>query len=141
MFAPDVQGPMSTRTLELIKAAKPQVLFLGGPPFYLGGFKVDESQLQMALKNLTSIVEVVPVTVLEHHALRDESWQKRTRETHDAAIQAGHQILTAAEFAGEKNRFLESTRKQLYAEAPPSKEFERWMHLNPMEKSKQKPPL
>ncbi len=46
MFAPDVQGPMSTRTLELIKAAKPQVIMVGGPPFYLGGFKVDEAQLQ-----------------------------------------------------------------------------------------------
>src|SRR3990170_5262985 len=52
LFAPDVQGPMSTRTLELIKTAKPQVLMVGGPPFYLGSFRVDEAQLQKAVSNL-----------------------------------------------------------------------------------------
>ena len=78
MFAPDVQGPMSNHTLELIKAAQPTMLMLGGPPFYLGGFRVDESQLQNALNNLSSIVETVPLTILEHHALRDESGNKKS---------------------------------------------------------------
>jgi predicted metallo-beta-lactamase superfamily hydrolase len=76
MFAPDVQGPMSTRTLELIKAAKPQVIMIGGPPFYLGGFKVAEAQLQLGLKNLVAVVETAPLTILEHHALRGEPWNQ-----------------------------------------------------------------
>jgi predicted metallo-beta-lactamase superfamily hydrolase len=76
MFAPDVQGPMSNRALKLIKAAKPDVVMVGGPPFYLGGFRVDEAQLQEGLGNLTSLVETVPLTILEHHALRDEAWRQ-----------------------------------------------------------------
>jgi predicted metallo-beta-lactamase superfamily hydrolase len=141
LFAPDVQGPMSNRTLELIKAAKPQIIMLGGPPFYLGSFKVNESQLQTGLRNLASVVEAVPVTILEHHALRDESWQRKTMEVYEAAAKSGHALTTAAEFAGEENVFMEFRRKQLYLDAPPSTEFERWMRLDSMEKSRRKPPL
>ncbi len=141
MFAPDVQGPMSTHTLELIKTAKPQVIMIGGPPFYLGSFKVDEAQLQLGLKNLVSVIETVPLTILEHHALRDEQWQQRTEQVYAAAVKAGHSVVTAAEFAGEKNTFLESKRKRLYLENPPSKEFEKWMREGLTAKSRAKPPI
>ncbi len=141
LFAPDVQGPMSNHTLQLIIASKPQVAMVGGPPFYLGGFKVDEAQLEKAVSNLASIVETVPVTILEHHALRDETWQKRVLKAHERAEKNGHRLMTAAEFVGEENVFLEPRRKQLFLESPPSKEFERWMRLNSMEQSKHKPPL
>jgi predicted metallo-beta-lactamase superfamily hydrolase len=140
MFAPDVQGPMSAHTVELIQAAKPQVIMLGGPPFYLGGFKVDEAQLQLGLKNLVAVVETVPLTILEHHALRDESWQQRTKQVYETAAKTGHKVMTAAEFVGQENNFLESKRKTLYVENPPSKEFERWMRKDMTEKSHVKPP-
>ena len=102
MFAPDVQGPMSKRALELILAEKPQVLMVGGPPFYLGGFKVDEVQLYRGIENLRSIVEAVPVTILEHHALRDEHWRERAQRVFAEAEAVGHRVMTAAEFAGEE---------------------------------------
>jgi predicted metallo-beta-lactamase superfamily hydrolase len=141
LFAPDVQGPMSSRTLELIKASKADVVMVGGPPFYLGGFKVEESELEKAVSNLVSLVEAVPATILEHHALRDESWHQKIVKVHEGAERRGHLVTTAAEFAGEENSFLESRRKQMYLDVPPSKEFERWTRLNPMEQSKRKPPL
>jgi predicted metallo-beta-lactamase superfamily hydrolase len=141
MFAPDVQGPMSTNTLELIEEAKPQVIMIGGPPFYLGGFKVASAQLQLGLKNLIAVVKAVPVTVVEHHALRDESWQNKTKQAYNAAAKVGHKVLTAAEFTGQENRFLESKRKTLYVENPPSKEFEKWMREGLTEKSHAKPPI
>ena len=141
MFAPDIQGPMSTRTVELIKAEKPDVLMVGGPPFYLEGFKVDAAQVQRGLENLKGIVEVVPVTVMEHHALRDAQWQKKTEQVYVAAAKAGHKVVTAAEFAGETDTFLESRRRQLYTENPPSKEFEKWLREGLKEKVAAKPPV
>lgn len=141
MFAPDIQGPMSARTLELIKLAKPQVILIGGPPLYLSGFKVDEAQLQLGLRNLASVAETVPITILEHHALRDEQWQQKTKQVFEVALRAGHKMLTAAEFVGEKNNFLEANRKQLYRDAPPSKEFENWMREGLTGKSITKPPI
>jgi predicted metallo-beta-lactamase superfamily hydrolase len=141
MFAPDVQGPMSAHTVELIRNAKPQVLMIGGPPFYLGGFKVSEAQLQLGLRNLVALVEAVPLIVLEHHALRDEAWRQWTKQVYVKAGEVGHKVVTAAEFAGCENNFLESKRKALYVENPPSKEFEKWMREGLKEKSINKPPI
>ncbi|MCW4025059.1 MAG: hypothetical protein NWF01_08500 [Candidatus Bathyarchaeota archaeon] len=140
MFAPDVQGPMVSSTLELILSAKPDVLLVGGPPFYLGGFRVEWSQLDLAVANLKQIVEAVPVTIIEHHTLRDEFWKKKTAVIAETAKKFGHSMVSAAAFLGVKETFLESNRKQLFASNPPSKEFEQWMKtLN--EKKISKPPL
>jgi predicted metallo-beta-lactamase superfamily hydrolase len=140
MFAPDVQGPMSTHTLELILAAKPTVIMLGGPPLYLGGFRVEMAQLDQGLRNLEQIVEEVPVVILEHHALRDESWRLKMDGVFQKATNVGHDIVTAAEYAGKKNLFLESKRKQLYQQDPPSSEFKAWIKtLN--SKTIAKPPI
>ena len=35
--------------------------------------------------------------------------------------------MTAAEYVGNENVFLESRRKQLFRDFPPSKGFEQWM--------------
>jgi predicted metallo-beta-lactamase superfamily hydrolase len=83
----------------------------------------------------------VPLTILEHHALRDEAWQQRTRQVYEAASKAGNKVKTAAEYAGEKNVFLESRRRQLYEENPPSEEFKKWMRESTSERGISKPPL
>ena len=127
MFAPDIQGPMSAHTLELILDAKPTVIMLGGPPLYLGGFRVEMTQIEQGLRNLERIVEVVPLVILEHHALRDESWKPKMEKVFQKASQSNHSVVTAAEYAGKENLFLESKRKQLYRDQPPSDEFKVWM--------------
>ena len=127
MFAPDVQGPISQRTLELILEAEPTVIMLGGPPLYLEGFRVDTAQLKQGLRNLGSIVAAVPVVILEHHVLRDESWKQKLTELYNQALKVGHSVVTAAEYSGSENVFLESNRRQLYCDFPPSAEFKRWI--------------
>jgi len=47
MFAPDIQGPMSKHTFELILDTKPNLIMLGGPPFYLAGSRVDKKSKLM----------------------------------------------------------------------------------------------
>jgi predicted metallo-beta-lactamase superfamily hydrolase len=140
MFAPDVQGPMSTRTLELILKAEPTVIMLGGPPFYLAGFRVEAALLEQGLRNLESIVQTTPLVILEHHALRDESWREKIGQLNRQASTAGHSLMTAAEYVGGENFFLESKRKQLYRDFPPSAEFKQWMKTLSNKKIA-KPPL
>jgi hypothetical protein len=140
MFAPDVQGPMSSHTLELILKSKPTVIMLGGPPFYLGGFRVELAQLDQGLRNLESIVQAVQLVILEHHALRDESWRQKVSSVYQHASTAGHSVITAAEYAGNENTFLESKRKQLYRDFPPSVEFKQWIKTL-SSKAIAKPPL
>ena len=141
MFAPDLQGPISNHTLNLIIRAKPLVVMVGGPPFYLSGYKVSEAELQLGLKNLMKLVEVVPLTILEHHTLRDELWRQKTNQAYARAVEVGHEVMTAAEFAENENNFLEAKRKTLYVENPPSKEFEKWMKKDFKKKSTAKPPI
>ena len=140
MFAPDIQGPMSMHTLELILAAKPTVIMLGGPPLRIEGFRVAIAQLELGLRNLEQIVEEVPLVILEHHALRDEAWRPKMDAVFQKASRSGHRILTAAQYVGKENLFLESKRKQLYLDQPPSAEFKMWMKtLN--DKKIAKPPI
>lgn len=141
MFAPDVQGPISARTLQILKMEKPRMVLIGGPPLYLASLKVDEEQIEAGLRNLVKVTANVPCVILEHHVLRDEHWRRKTRDLYDKAREVGHRILTAAEFLGEENAFLEACRRRLYAEKPPSKEFERWMHEGLKAKASVKPPI
>ncbi|MEM3873999.1 MAG: hypothetical protein QXU45_02580 [Candidatus Bathyarchaeia archaeon] len=141
MFAPDVQGPMSNQTLDIIAAEKPQLLIIGGPPLYLAGFRVNGELTNVGLENLMKIVEFVPCTILEHHILRDEQWREKAEEVFKKAQKAGNSVLTAAEFLGRENAFLEAKRKVLFAEHPPSKDFERWTRESLRMRKRIKPPI
>lgn len=126
MFAPDVQGPMTQQTLELILKAEPAVIMLGGPPLYLEGSRVATTQLEQGLQNLERIVQATPIVIVEHHALRDEEWKQKLNGVFQQATAAGHSVVTAAEYTGSENTFLENKRKQLYRDFPPSNEFQQW---------------
>jgi predicted metallo-beta-lactamase superfamily hydrolase len=114
---------------------------IGGPPLYLSGFKVDEKLIQKGLENLKKIVEVIPCTILEHHILRDEKWRQKTESVFEKAAEAGNKVLTAAEFLGKDNRFLEALRRNLYISSPPPKDYKKWMRLPDSEKRRNNPPL
>jgi hypothetical protein len=140
MFAPDVQGPMSTHTLELILNENPSQLMIGGPPLYLAKFRVDDEQIQIGLNNLRRIVDNIPHVILEHHILRDENWLEKTKQALQPC-RTDCKVLTAAEYLGRENLFLEAVRKRLFAEKPPSTEFKNWMHRGLIEKKHVKPPI
>jgi predicted metallo-beta-lactamase superfamily hydrolase len=141
MFAPDVQGPMCQETAELIIQEKPQTLILGGPPLYLADFKVKENDLQDGITNLQNIVERIPLTILDHHVLREESWRKKTEKVFQKAQQHNHTVVTAAEYLGGMNLPLESFRNRLYDQKPPTKNFQVWMKKDRSLKRRTKPPI
>lgn len=141
LFAPDVQGPMSRRTLDIILSEHADMVMLGGPPSYLAGFKVDEQEIDDALKNVEAIVAQVPTTILEHHLLRDAKWRARAPRIFSKAERLHHSLVTAAEFVGVQNSFLEANRNSLFSEHQPSKEFAKWMKLSTDAKKHKKPPL
>jgi len=140
MFAPDVQGPMVKETTELILREQPSTIMLGGPPLYLAGFRVDTAQIEQGLRNLERIAQAVPLVILEHHALRDDAWPQKIKGAYKQAATSGHSIMTAAEFAGGENIFLEAKREQLYRDHPPSTEFKQWIKTLSNKKIN-KPPL
>jgi len=141
LFTSDVQGPMHDPTLKLILAEKPQLIIIGGPPLYLAGLHVNEKDAQRGMRNLEEVAKSVPTTILEHHVLRHERWRELSQPIFDAALKAGHVVVTAAEFTGEENNLLEYQRRQLYENEPPSPEFQKWMKLPILNRKKVRPPV
>lgn len=141
MFAPDVQGPMSSRTLEMIRKMNPALLMVGGPPTYLAKFNINETQIQTALKSIEALVEHVSHVIIEHHILRDENWLERLSSASSKARAVGHILSTAAEYLGKENCFLEAARKKLFAEKPPSEDFKKWMRESEETRKQIKPPI
>src|SRR5215472_6592073 len=99
---------------QLIRAEKPDMLIMGGPPTYLRGFKVREEFFQTALQNMEKLASEIETLVIDHHVLRDEGWYEFLRPVRDVAKKNGHQVITAAELLNQECRPLEYRRKELY---------------------------
>jgi len=140
LFASDVQGPMHTPTLLEIFVQAPQLVIVGGPPVYLEGL-VKKEQVQVGMRNLESLVESVPTTILEHHLLREENWRELSKPVFNAASKKGHSVVTAAEFLNKDNNFLESRRQRFFETEKPSPEFEKWMKTPLAKRKFVKPPI
>jgi predicted metallo-beta-lactamase superfamily hydrolase len=97
--------------------------------------------MEVAVKNLAALVRKTPITILDHHILRDEAWRDKMKPAFDAAERMGNKILTAAEYLGEKNRLLEARRRNLYEDEPPSREFIEWTRIQPSERRVIEPPI
>jgi len=141
LHASDVQGPMSNVTTRMILKTKPDVLVLGGPPLYLQGFRVDKEAIQKGIQNAAKIANKIPTVLLEHHILRSEDWREEARLVFDSAAQAGHRVVTAAEYLGQESRLLECKRELLYEKDPPSEAFMKWTKLREQKRRQQVPPL
>ena len=141
LHASDVQGPMSNVATRLILKAKPDVLVLGGPPLYLEGLRVEKETIQKGIENAAKIAGVVPLVMLEHHLLRSENWKDKAKVVYETAADAGHKVVTAAEYLGLQPELLECKREFLYEKEPPSEAFMKWTKLREMKRRQQSPPL
>ncbi len=140
LYTSDVQGPMHNGTLKLILAQNPRVIIIGGPPTYLGGL-VKQEDVQQGVQNLGRLAERVPLTILDHHILRDENWRQLSQPIFDSASKAGHRVVTAAEFLNKQDNLLECRRKKLFEVEPPRSEFNEWMKLPSLKKKLNRPPI
>jgi uncharacterized protein len=141
VFAPDVQGPIASETVELILKEKPDVLIMGGPPTYLRGFRIGDEVFRTALLNMQKIVGEIETVVIDHHLLRDEGWRKFLEPVRDSAKKAEHELLTAAELQGKEPSPLEYRRKDLYEKEKPSVDFLKWAKLPKDEMNETPPPF
>lgn len=117
IHAPDVQGPVIEETLSIILKEKPDVLFVGGPPTYLAGFKYEYTDLVVAQKNLIELAKKLPVMVVDHHLLRDLNYKNYLQPIIDVVNTYNHKLLSAAEFIGKEPKLLEAHRKELHSKA------------------------
>jgi predicted metallo-beta-lactamase superfamily hydrolase len=132
---------MIGETLKLIVDLSPRLAMVGGPPVYLSGFSVNESNVKRGLDHLATIVEKIPTTIIDHHLLRTENWREHALAVFEAAERACHKVMTAAEYLGRQNDLLECRRDKLYKAEPPSEEFVKWTKLPILKQRRTKPPI
>ncbi len=128
VFAPDVQGPISERTLSLIRSSNPTIAVVGGPPLYLAGNKVPKENVERGLENLVKLAREITL-IAGHHLLRDPDWRCR--------IPPGEaRLVTYASLLNREDLLLEAYRRELYEYSPPSDEFKKWVN----QRTREEPP-
>jgi|UniRef100_A0A7C6EBQ6 predicted metallo-beta-lactamase superfamily hydrolase len=115
LFTSDVQGITLEKQLNFILEQNPDTIFADGPMTYLLNYRFRPLDLAHSIKNIIRIINETKVKkfILDHHFLRDLNYRNYLEEVF--ATNLGETlILTAAEFAGEKNELLEARRQELY---------------------------
>ncbi len=117
IHASDVQGPQTNEATKWIINENPNVLVLSGFPTIFLGWRLPKSGLERANKNLIKILNDTSVNtiILDHHIARDLNYKKKIASVLAAAEKLGKRVVTAAEFLGNENNFLEARRKELFA--------------------------
>ena len=118
LFAPDVQGPISTNTLNLILSEKPDLLIIGGPPLYLAGQKISLSDVTKGLDNLNTLISKIDKIIVSHHILRSKDWSEYINR----------KVITYADLLNQEKTLLEAYRDELYNADPPSEEYMKWLN-------------
>ena len=141
LHASDVQGPMITSTFQSILEINPSLLYVGGPPQYLAGYRVNHQSIKQAQNNLMNLSIKIPTLIIDHHLLRGQDWINFMQPIRAAARVVDHHVFTAAEYRGQPNHPLESERQRLYEEDPPSTEFLNWCHRSKDQQRITPPPV
>ncbi len=99
-------------SVEMLITEKPNLLWIGGPPAYLG--QVSRKLIIQAVQNLCLLAENLPQVIVDHHLLRGSDFQNYLKLPKEIAKDKGHKICTTAEFLGVENNFYETARPKLW---------------------------
>lgn len=99
-------------SVEMLISEKPDLLWIGGPPAYLG--QVSRKLITAAVQNLCFLAEKLPQVIIDHHLIRGSDFQDYLKVPKEIAKSKGHKICTTAEFLGQENNFFETERPKLW---------------------------
>ena len=108
IHASDVQGPVTTEATEYILKEEPDIVYIDGPPTYLG-LRFGTKNVERAKKNLLKIADIAETVILDHHSQRDLGIRKRLKEVYEVG-----NVVSAAEYAKKEEINLEARRRELY---------------------------
>ena len=108
LHASDVEGPIVEDAADYIISQNPDMAIIDGPATYFLGYRFSNDDLRRSINNLVKIADNVDKVVLDHHLLRDLKYRERLGEVYEMS-----NVLTFAEFKGEKLNMLEAHRRVL----------------------------
>ncbi|MCR8433452.1 MAG: hypothetical protein NDP13_03530 [Crenarchaeota archaeon] len=109
IFSSDVEGLLDESQIDFILRMKADIVYLDGPPTYLGSKKMDQL-LHISQTNIERVVRLVrpQFLIIDHHLTRDLNFK--------AYFEGFNNFITAAEFMGQNPNLLEARRKELWNE-------------------------
>lgn len=116
IHASDVEGFIDQTSRDWVIEENPDILILSGFPTLFLGYRFSHDQLLRSNVNLISVLNKTKVktVILEHHLVRDLNYLNKIEPVLDYARKHKRQVITAAEFLGQKPEFLEAKRKELH---------------------------
>jgi len=111
LFTSDIEGANLNEQISFIIEKNPDVLFIDGPAIT---FPKSRSH------RITEIIEKTEIKriVIDHHIMRETNWREYVEDAYLIGREKGVEILSAAEFKGEKENLLEARRVELYEKYP-----------------------
>jgi hypothetical protein len=115
-FASDSQGPVDKNAVEKICMRRPNLLYISGPPTYLGNLKNEEDPTFKAMENIERMISssCFEKLVIDHHFSRELGYEKRLEKLKSLGKESGVEVNDVAGYTGEARRPLESLRRELY---------------------------
>ncbi len=111
----DVLGPPLKEHLAFLIDAQPTVLYVDGPMTHMPE-NYPEQHTKRSLSHLSRILRTTNVRtlILDHHILRDREWRTQMASVFAVGEEHDVNVLTAAEFRGDRVDQLEANRDRLY---------------------------
>jgi len=115
LFGSDAQGLADPEALKWFVEKNPDFAIIDGYPTIFVGWRMKASSFEKSKNKLKDALgkTKVKTMILEHHILRDVSYKEKMKDVFEFAEQHKKKILTAAEFYGLENFFLEAWRKEI----------------------------
>ncbi|MEM2866783.1 MAG: hypothetical protein QW098_06580 [Candidatus Hadarchaeales archaeon] len=115
LFGSDAQSLADPEALKWVLEKNPEFMILDGYPTLFVGWRMSQKAFEASMENLKRAVgETQAETILlEHHLLRDLNYREKMGKVFEVAERKGKRLLSAAEFLGLENLFLEAWRREL----------------------------
>ncbi len=115
LFGSDAQGLTDPKALEWFVKKNPDFAILDGYPTIFVGWRMKASNFEKSKSHLKKALDKTKVKtiILEHHILRDIHYKEKMKDVFDMAKKLRKKILSAAEYYGLENFFLEAWRREI----------------------------
>ena len=139
VFGSDAQSLADPDAMNWIIKEDPDFLILDGFPTTLVGRKISIDEFEEATNNLLKVIKTVTAEkiILDHHVIRDLKYKEKIKPIYETK----KTVLSAAEYVGLENFFLEAWRKDLHQKTIKvnvKRFYDRlkWIHAKNLEKRK-----
>ena len=115
LFGSDAQSLADPAALDWVLKKNPEFMILDGYPTIFIGWRMSQKSFEASKENLKRAIAETSAekVILDHHILRDVNYREKMRDVFELAERKGKEVLSAAEFLGMENFFLEAWRKEI----------------------------